>query len=73
MNKDAEESSENFFAQSHKSFGERNIACRRKNVFIVDLTFNPVHEIFNVLRCGQCCWFLVLATVLPKVFIPEER
>lgn len=72
MNKDTEESCENLFTECRKRLGKRYIGGCWKDVVIIYLTFRPIHEILNILRCWQCSWFLVFVTVLPKVFIPTR-
>lgn len=49
----------------------RNIGRDREDFVVVDLTFDPVDEVFNVLWRRKCRWLLELVSVRPEILVPR--
>lgn len=49
----------------------RNVGRDGENVFVVDLAFNPVNKVLDVLWRRKRCWLLELVAVRPEILVPR--
>ena len=73
VDKDAEESGQDFLADGDKVSGKGDIRLGGEDVLRVDLPFDPVHQVGDVLHRRQDCRLLVLDPICPQVLVPESQ
>lgn len=61
------QTSQDLLALRLKSLREGDISSDRKQIFIIDLGLDPVHEESNVLRGREVSGLLILGAVLPQI------
>lgn len=69
VDEDPEEAAQDLLADLQEVLWEGNTHTRWKDVFIVDLDLDPIHEKVHVLGGRQGSRLLVLEVILPPVFV----
>lgn len=72
VDENTEKTREDLLANLLEVPGKWSSNIGRKDVFIVDLGFNPVHEETHILWRGQCGGLPVFILILPSVLIPRS-
>lgn len=65
MNKNSVEPSQNFLALWLETLRERDICCDWKQLLVINLRLDPIHQQRDILGSWKMNWFLVLHPILP--------